>query len=199
MENINVDEFALYAPSIDKLMSPIEALTTRFDLESSAEQAPSASKNRDLDDSSLLVSGESRQGFRIGELCLMIRYEDASELSEMPDIHRLPNAPDWFYGMANLHGKLIPVFDLARYIGIEPDPDTKRMLLVLSRGSDATGVMIDGLPVRLRIETEKHTDDTLVSLVPEGLVKRSFWIEGHQWMDLNVETLFAQLEQNLIT
>src|ERR1035437_4012618 len=110
MENINVDEFALYAPSIEKLVSPIEALTTRFDLESSAEQAPSASKNRDLDDSSLLVSGESRQGFRIGELCLMIRYEDASELSEMPDIHRLPNAPDWFYGMANLHGKLIPVF-----------------------------------------------------------------------------------------
>ena len=199
MENINVDEFALYAPSIDKLMSPIEALTTRFDLDSSPGPVPAASKNRDLDGSSLLVSGESRQGFRIGELCLMIRYEDASELSEMPDIHRLPNAPDWFYGMANLHGKLIPVLDLARYIGIEPDPDTKRMLLVLSRGNDATGVMIDGLPVRLRIETEKHTDDTLVSLVPEGLVKRSFWIEGHHWMDLNVETLFAQLEQNLIT
>ena len=49
----------------------------------------------------------------------MIRFEDGSELTELPDLYRLPNAPGWVRGMANLHGVLIPVFDLAGYLGLD--------------------------------------------------------------------------------
>jgi chemotaxis signal transduction protein len=172
------------------MLTPTQALTTGFAVDQRFVQQQTSRNRTDI---------ESRQGFRIGDLHLMIRYEDGSELSEIPVIHRMPSAPDWFCGVANLHGKVVPVFDLARYIGVEPASDAKRMLLVLSRGADAAGVVIDGLPVRLRIETENFTDDMLVPLALEGLVKRSYWIEEHNLMDLNVEALLAQLEQNLIT
>jgi chemotaxis signal transduction protein len=172
------------------MLTPMQALTTGFDVDQRFVQQKAYRDRTDI---------ESRQGFCIGDLHLMIRYEDGSELSEIPIIHRMPAAPDWLCGIANLHGKMIPVFDLARYIGVEPVSDSKRMLLVLSRGADAAGVVIDGLPVRLRIETENYTDDTLVPLMLEGLVRRSYWFKDNNWMDLNVEALLAQLEQNLIT
>lgn len=45
---------------------------------------------------------QQREGFFIGHLGLMIRYEDGSELADLPATYRLPNAPDWFTGVANL-------------------------------------------------------------------------------------------------
>ena len=99
------------------------------------------------------LTGNQRQGFRIGSVGLMIGHEDGSELTEMPTLYDLPHAPAWFMGMANLHGNMVPVFDLASYLGIEKQPVqrevARRMLLVLGHGAEAAGVMIDGLPQRL--------------------------------------------------
>src|SRR5512135_422045 len=69
-------------------MSPTQALTTRFDVDAGPGRGGS---NRGTS-VSLPVGSESRQGFRIGELRLMMRYDDGSELAEMVAVHRLPNA-----------------------------------------------------------------------------------------------------------
>ena len=147
---------------------------------------------------SSLVSGESRQGFRIGELRLMIPYEDGSELSEMSAIHRLSNAPDWFCGMANLQGKLTPVFDLARYLGVEHDRGAKRMLLVLAHGPDAAGVMVDGLPARLRLSDEDERADPGVApkrLAPH--LRGARYIDERLWLDLDTRSLLDAIEHSL--
>src|SRR6478752_2153977 len=128
----------------DDFLAPTEALTRGFVLQQPApEQAA-----REL--AAAKADSRARQGFRLGTLGLMVRYEDGSELTEMPEIFRLPNVPSWYLGMANLHGMLTPVFDLSRYLGVEPDANAKRMLLVLMHGLDAVGIVIDGLPQRLR-------------------------------------------------
>ena len=179
-------------------MSPIQALTTPFDVVSGDVIELTKSGMNKPDRFSTLVSGESRQGFRIGEFGLMIRYEDGSELSDVPVIHRLPNTPDWFCGIANLHGKLIPVFDLAKYIGIDSAPETKRMLLVLSRGRDATGILIDGIPERLRIGVESLAEDAQLSSALVGVVSETYWIAGRSWMALQVGAGLDRLEHDLI-
>src|SRR3569832_1584308 len=105
---------------------------------------------------------QARQGFRIGALNFMVRYEDGSELTDIPAIHRLPNAPAWMAGIVNLHGSLVPVFDLARFAnvgaGVEPGKGARPMLLVLSHGADAAGIVIDGLPQRLRWSSDAQAD-----------------------------------------
>lgn len=169
-------------------MSPTQALSARFDV---AASAPDAGLSR-------APIGQARQGFRIGELHFMIRYEEASELVEMPTIHRLPNAPEWFCGIANLHGKLVPVIDMAGYVGVEADPQARRMLLVLARGNEATGVLIDGLPERLRLGEDSKAD---AAAAPERLRPHLHGIGqiGEQlWLDLDTRSLLQALEQSLV-
>ncbi len=140
---------------------------------------------------------QARQGFRVGSLNLMIRYEDGSELTELPQVHRLPNAPYWFAGMANLHGMLIPVFDLARHFGIERGAGAKPMLLVLAHGADAAGVIVDGLPQRLRFGSEQHADTATVPEVLDAFVQRAALIDDRLWFDLDVQALLGALEKSL--
>ncbi len=197
MEDTHASDDVLFAQATELAMTPTRALTAGFDVDTSVDVGRSGSRTGKAASVSQLVSGESRQGFRIGELRLMIRYEDSSELSEMSVIHRLPSAPDWFCGIANLHGKLIPVFDLARYIGVDPDPGAKRMLLVLSRGVDATGVVIDGLPERLRWSDDERND---AGAAPKRLVphlRGASYIGGQLWFDLDTHSLLGEIEQSL--
>ena len=140
---------------------------------------------------------QARQGFRVGSLNLMIGYADSSELTEMPDIYRIPNAPDWFCGMANLHGMLTPVFDLSRYLDVERDSASKRMLLVLSHGADAAGVVIDGMPERLRWSA---TDQVDMAAAPARLAPhlRTACIVGESlYFDLECNALLDALEHAL--
>lgn len=190
-EQLHASDGVQLAPQAKFLMSPTQALTTQFDIDVDNE------KSINSDPAARLASDEIRQGFHVGELRFMVRYENASELAEVPQTHRVPNAPDWFCGLANLQGKLIPVFDLAMYFDVAPDPQAKRMLLVLLRGRDATGVLIDGLPERLRYSKTEYTD---VSVAPERLaplLHGTNSIQEQLWFDLNPHALLDAMEQSL--
>ncbi len=177
-------------------MTPMQALTTGFDIgtSGSGRSGPGSAMPEGI---SLAGHGESRQGFRIGDVGLMIRYEDSSELADMPDVHRLPNAPAWFYGIANLRGKLTPVVDLAGYIDVGAVRGAKRMLLVLAHGRDATGVVIDGLPERLRWSGEEPGDTGVApkKLAPHLRGARN--IGGRLWFDLDTHSLLDEIEHSL--
>lgn len=152
--------------------------------------------------SSLAAAGRSapvllREGFRLGELRLMIHYQDGNELTDLPPVYRLPRAPGWFLGMANLHGTLVPVFDAAALFGVVHDSQAKPMLLVLGHGDEKAGLVIDGLPVRLRFTA---TDRIENAAVPDGLsncVDSAYWYEGLDWMDLQVDALLRTLGEQL--
>jgi twitching motility protein PilI len=194
-------------PPAHALLKPTEALLRGFefalepephaDAQSTADRASDAPAMRALRATEALQGTQARQGFCIGSLNLMIRYEDGSELTELPQVHRLPNAPHWFAGMANLHGVLIPVFDLARQFGIQRTAKTKTMLLVLGHGADAAGVTVDGLPQRLRFGAEQHADTATVPEILEPYVQRAALIDNRLWFDLDVRALLGALEKSL--
>jgi chemotaxis signal transduction protein len=196
--NLTFDAAVQELPPTALPMTPTQALTTKFAIVSTGEIELTKQNTNLSKGVSGIVTGDSRQGFRIGELYLMIRYDEGSELSEIPSIHKLPNTPDWFRGIANLHGKLIPVFDLAHYFGIEADSQAKRMLLVLSRGIDATGIVIDGLPQRLRIGTDSLAQDAPLMTSLEGVVSGTYWVGERSWLSLQVDALLDRLEQELV-
>jgi len=138
-----------------------------------------------------------REGFRIGELRLAIRYEDGNELTDLPPVYVLPRAPEWFRGMANLHGALVPVFDTAALFGVNHDAQAKPMLLVLGHGGEKAGLVIDGLPLRLRLASADRIDSPTVPVALAGCVDQAYWNDGHDWMDLRVEALLDQLADEL--
>jgi chemotaxis signal transduction protein len=181
------------------LLAPTEALLRGFEL-ATAPAAAAAPENEPggVRRSALpSIDGlQARQGFRVGMLNLMIRYADGSELIELPPMHRLPNAPPWLPGMVNLHGMLVPVFDLARWLGIER-PAAKPMLLVLAHGADAAGIVIDGLPERLRWSAGQTADTATVPEALAPVVQRAVLIGERLWFDLDTPALLVALEQSL--
>jgi twitching motility protein PilI len=131
-----------------------------------------------------------RQGFRIGELQLLARFDATSELSELPTIFRLPGAPQGVKGLANLHGHVVPVFELAHFFAVAHRADAKPMLLVLGTGDEAAGVIIDGLPQRKRFALE---DAVTAEHEPQVLAKYSlgsYRDASGIWTEFDAERFF---------
>jgi twitching motility protein PilI len=78
-----------------------------------------------------------RQAFRIGEMRLLAPFAASSELVEMPDVYPLPRMPAHLFGLVNLHGRIVPLFDLAAMLETRHPPREKRMVLVIGHGDDA--------------------------------------------------------------
>jgi twitching motility protein PilI len=183
------------------LLAPTEALLRGFEFapegENEIEIEAAAAGVAIVSSGQGAVDGiQARQGFYIGSLRLMIPYAEGSELTDLPTVYRLPNAPPWFIGMTNLHGMLVPVFDLARQFGIDHEQSKKPMLLVLAHGADAAGVVIDSLPQRLKFAGEHLADDATVPEAIASVVRRAVLINGQLWFDLDCAALLAMLEQS---
>lgn len=138
-----------------------------------------------------------REGFQIGNLCLMIRYEDGSELTEMPKVFRLPNAPAWFLGITNLHGALVSVFDPAEMLGVARVQAHKPMLLVLGHSEEKAALVIDGLPRRLRPAPDHLLEQRSYPPALADCVEGVYQIDGQDWMDFRYPPFFERLESEL--
>jgi purine-binding chemotaxis protein CheW len=168
------------------LLSPTEALTRPFEFDA-------ASSDADASANAAAPATRSCQGLRIGELGLMIDYADGSELAALPATTRLPNAPPWFIGIANLHGALLPVFDLAPRLGIAHAEQAPPMLLVLGHGDASAGVVIDGLPQRLRVRPDDRLKHAPVLPALHDCVDAGYWVDERPWLALRVDALLNQL------
>jgi twitching motility protein PilI len=170
-------------------LTPTQALTQGFVVAEAVSHLPTQSQQHAED---LL-----RQGFRIGDLKLMVRYEDGSELTDLPALYRLPNSPHWFRGVSNLHGTLVPVFDLGDFFGIDHLDSAKPMLLVLGHGAQAAGIVIDGLPQRLRARFEHQLDRAAIPAVLNDCVEQGYRIGEDDWLDFRYAPLFERLVAEL--
>ncbi len=175
-------------------LTPTQALTETFGTVALA--AESAGAGMMAQGPGVGARGEMRHGFKIGGLRMMIQYGDSSELSEMPSMRRLPNSPIWFRGVANLRGKLIPVFDLASFLGLVHAGQGRKMLLVLGHGADAIGVIVDGLLERLKLSEDKSNLDAAPARLTRHLRSASL-INEQVWYDLETRSLLEDLEKSL--
>lgn len=139
----------------------------------------------------------ARLGFHVGDLRFVVSFDDASELSEMMTVYRLPNVPSWFRGLANLHGNLVPVFDVAAMIGSRVKTGDDRMLLVLGHGAMAAGMLVNELPTRIRLESATAIDlpelpDALKDCVPKAYLQ-----EQEVWLELQYQRFFEMTSARL--
>lgn len=171
-------------------LTPTQALTQGFVVAQASQHLPTQHSPRHAE-------ALRRQGFCIGDLKLMVPYEDGSELTDLPAVYRLPNSPPWFHGMANLHGTLVPVLDLGEFFGIDRPSTVKPMLLVLGHGAQAAGILIDGLPERLRPRFEDRLDNTAIPAMLSDCVEQAFRIENDDWLDFRYAPLFERLVAEL--
>lgn len=75
------------------------------------------------------------------------------EIIRVPDVTRVPNAPDYVEGIINLRGGVIPVLDLRRRFGMPPqDVSSDSRIVIVELADKLVGMRVDGVTEVLRIE-----------------------------------------------
>jgi len=133
----------------------------------------------------------SRFGFRIGQIHLLIQTATLSEVIIQTPIYPMPNVPSWFTGVMNLRGNLIPVFDLHDVLETG-EPGQKPSVLVLDRGSDGVGILIDGLPHAVRLGGALHNIPPLHEMLQQH-VSTAYRTENGIWLDFDHRSFFTAL------
>ncbi|MDQ0285637.1 purine-binding chemotaxis protein CheW [Desulfofundulus luciae] len=77
------------------------------------------------------------------------------EIIRASDITAIPGAPDFVEGVINLRGRVIPVIDLARRLGLAPINVTgNTRIVIVEVGGTTAGMMVDGVSEVLRLPRE---------------------------------------------
>jgi twitching motility protein PilI len=134
-----------------------------------------------------------RQAFRIGAMRLLAPFAVASELVEMPGVYPLPRSPANLLGLVNLHGRIVPLFDLANLFETQHPPREKRMVLVIGHGNDAAGIVIDGLPRRLVFMPESQIVPPALPPSAATAVLATYLHGKDAWFEFDYAQLLDQL------
>ena len=133
----------------------------------------------------------ARFGFRIGQLRLLIQPHTPSEVITQTPIYPMPNMPNWFIGVMNLRGNLIPIFDLHRLLETG-EPGQSQTVLVLDQGGDGVGIPIDSLPYAVHLDEALHNIPPLHETLQE-YVTTAYPTEGGIWLDFEHRSFFTAL------
>lgn len=126
--------------ALPELLRPTEALSRSFTRPvSMAENAPAAVPRETA----------QRRGFRMGGIGFATDPQLLMELLESPPIFPVPNTPFSCLGLVNLRSALVPVFDVRDQVGVAQG--RVRWVLVLGRGDEAAGLVVDELPIQLNL------------------------------------------------
>lgn len=84
----------------------------------------------------------------IGFSCLGYRFVvpmgQVSELLEVPSTTRLPGVQPWVLGLSNVRGRLLPLLDLARFVGGQVSNQKKNhRVLVIEAEDSYSGLVVD--------------------------------------------------------
>jgi purine-binding chemotaxis protein CheW len=91
--------------------------------------------------------GSEEYALPIGSVHEIIRFsEPRSVASEVP----------WIRGIIGPRGKIVPIFDLAARMGLEPSEPGK--IVIVSSGSGQVGVMVDEVEEVLTVTSEQLED-----------------------------------------
>ncbi len=102
------------------------------------------------------------QGILCGAWALAFPFDWARQIVDDFELSPIPKAPDWLMGGANIDGNILPVVDLARYLGstqVHASAQKQRLLigglsgaLSVDSTGDAVALMFEGLPQQLSYE-----------------------------------------------
>ena len=135
----------------------------------------------------------ARFGFRVGELRLLIKPDARSEVMMQTSISSFPNMPEWFVGVMNLRGNLVPVFDVRLFLEAgESDLSKRTTVLVFDQGSDMVGMIIDGLPQSVTLGAVLQSTPPLPEAIQES-VDAAYMIDDMVWLDFDHQKFFAML------
>lgn len=112
--------------------------------------------------------------FLLNEERYAISADFVDEIVDRFKITRLPSLPDYFPGIISLRGKIIPIIDTKRLMGIDTKlnmgTSDEKVIIVIKDGEFKSGFLVEGVTKRLDIEQELIE----IPLITSGRLKTEF-------------------------
>lgn len=182
--------------SITPGLSPSVAAAKALLLPTAAldRHAPSRQANPSLQPATASTA-QRRYGFRVGDMGFVAAPHVGCEAIAMPAVSPIPNSAPWLRGVMNLRGALVPVFDLARALGM-PDQatDVQASLLIFDKGAQAAAIVTHGYPRLLVAPVAMKQIPELPAILSGGLIVAGFTAEGEVWLELDHARFFNSLK-----
>jgi len=131
-----------------------------------------AQAQAEADQAAERAAGESEQRgshhlvtFGLGRECYGVPIEMVQEIIRAAGITPVPGAPSQVRGVINLRGRIIPVLDLSKRLGLpEREESDEQRIMVVELGAKRLGMLVDSVAQVIRVPA------ALVEELPEEAV-----------------------------
>ncbi len=131
--------------------------------------------------------------FRIGESRLTCNLERVHEFLPIPTFTPVPGTKPWVLGLANVHGDLLTVIDLACFLnGQRSEISMRTRLLAASLRGRPIGLLVDEVFGQRFFGRDEGKNPRLAKNSPlRNFVHKQYRSGKDVWKELDLETLFS--------
>lgn len=148
------------------------------------------------------AEGEAQSGewagviFRIGDARLACSIEQINEFLPIPAFTPVPGTKPWILGLANVHGDLLTIVDLAWFLtGQRSVVSMRTRLLAASLRGRPIGLLVDEVFGRRHFVSAEGKKPRLPKSSPlKSFVHKQYRSGKEVWQELDLETLFSTAE-----
>lgn len=133
-------------------------------------------------------------GYQLGGVRLVSAMGEVREVLQVPRFTALPGVNDWMLGIANVRGRLLPVVDVHRYLGIEATlPQSQARLLVVEAEGLTAGLMVEAsLGIQHFVLSSFEPPGSEVPVALARIVRGSYRHGGRVYYEARLSTLFCE-------
>ena len=84
-------------------------------------------------------------GFVLGGKRYVAAMADVNEILTPPKLTLVPGVKHWVQGVANVRGRLVPIMDLAAFLGERTSAQRNKRVLVIENGDLINGLVVDAV------------------------------------------------------
>lgn len=134
--------------------------------------------------------------FRLGDVRLACSIEDVSEFLPIPTFTPVPGTKPWILGLANTHGDLLTIIDLAWFLSGERTTVTMRTrLLAATLRGRPVGLLVDEVFGQRQFVSAEGKKARLPRKAPiRNYVSKQYRSGQEVWHELDLELLFSTAE-----
>lgn len=134
--------------------------------------------------------------FRLGDVRLTCRIDDVSEFLPIPSFTPVPGTKPWILGLANVHGDLLTIIDLAWFLHGERTKVTMRTrLLAATLRGRPVGLLVDEVFGQRQFLNSEGKGTRLPKRSPiRNYVHKQHRSGKEVWQELDLDSLFSTAE-----
>lgn len=128
--------------------------------------------------------------FSVGGVVCGVHLASVCEVTELPQIKKIPNVSSDFVGLCKWRGKIVGVLDLCSRWQLQPVHKARRALVIFKNNQQFIGAIVERILAVESVHNEDILQDEFLSELPLDYVSSVVMRSESMMTILNIEELF---------